>query len=319
IRITFYNAGHNIGSSLVHMHIGNGLHNFLYTGDFNFETSNLLATAATKFPRLESVMMESTYGKSANVGLSRHESEKILIDVIKETAEKEGKILMPVLGVGRSQEIMLILERAMHEGLIPKMPIYIQGMMWDVTAIHTAYPDFFNAKVKKSIFQRDENPFLSDCFKRVVSQKEMAEVVDSKGPYIIMATSGMLTGGASLSYFKQLSENPKNTLVLTCYQGQGSLGRRLEDGEREFSFIEGGSKRNEALKCLMRVEVIKGFSGHSNFRQLSSWVQSLEPRPKKVIVVHGEYSAAIEFASAVYQQNRIETNSPKNLEVIRLR
>ncbi len=319
IRITFYNAGHNIGSSLVHIHIGNGLHNFLYTGDFNYETSNLLGSAETQFPRLESVMMESTYGKAADVGLSRHESEKILIDIIKDTAEKEGKILMPVLGVGRSQEVMLIIEKSIREGLIPKMPVYIQGMLWDVTAIHTAYPDFFNAKVKKSIFQRDENPFLSDIFKRIVSQKEMMEVIDSKGPYIIMATSGMLTGGASFTYFKHLAENPKNAMVLTCYQGQGSLGRRLEDGEREFTFTEGGSKRSETTKCLMRIESIKGFSGHSNFRQLTSWVQHLEPRPKKIIVVHGEYSKAIEFASTVYQQNRIETNSPKNLEVIRLR
>ena len=69
----------------------------------------------------------------------------------------------------------------------------------------------------------------------------------------------------------------------------------------------------------MYIESIKGFSGHSNFRQLTAWVQHLEPRPKKVIVVHGEYSKAIEFASTIYQQNRIETNSPKNLEVIRLR
>lgn len=319
IRITFYDAGHGLGSSLVHLHIGNGLHNFLYTGDFNYETSNLLAAAKTRFPRLESVMMESTYGKPTEGGLSRAESEKMLIDVINETAEKQGKILMPVLGVGRSQEIMLIIEKAMREGKIPKMPVYVQGMLWDVTAIHTAYPDFFNARVKKSIFQRDENPFLSDIFKRVVSQKEMGEVIESKGPYIVMATSGMLTGGASLTYFKNFSENPKNALVLTCYQGAGSLGRRLEDGERDFSFIEGGSKRSEVVKCVLKVLSIKGFSGHSNFRQLGSWVQHLEPRPKKIIVIHGEHSTAVSFASNVYQQNRIETNSPKNLEVIRLR
>jgi len=93
--------------------------------------------------------------------------------------KRNGKILLPVLGVGRAQEVMVILEMAMREGLIPKIPIYLQGMLWDVTAIHTAYPDFFNARIKRSIFHKDTNPFLSDIFKRIVSKKEQQEVIDS--------------------------------------------------------------------------------------------------------------------------------------------
>lgn len=319
IRITFYNAGHNLGSSLVHMHIGNGLHNFVYTGDFNYETSNLLAPAETQFPRVESVMMESTYGSRKDQVPTRKESEELLLQLIKETADRQGKILMPVLGVGRSQEIMIILERAMREGKLPKMPIYIQGMVWDVTAIHTAYPDFFNNSVKRLIFQKDTNPFMSDVFKRVASQKEMQEVKDAKGPYIVIATSGMLTGGASLSYFKHFAENPKNTLVLTCYQGAGSLGRRLEEGDREILTTEGGSKKQESTKVLMGIYTIKGFSGHSSFEHLMQWITSVEPRPRKVINVHGEQSKCIELASNIYQTMKVETSSPKLLEGIRLK
>ncbi len=319
IRITLYNAGHNLGSSLVHMHIGNGLTNFLYSGDFNYETSNLLGSAATRFPRLETVMMESTYGTKSDPTPGRKESEEELLKIIKEVADQKGKILMPVLGVGRSQEIMLILERAMREEKLEKMPIYVQGSVWDITAIHTAYPEFFNAKVKKDIFQKDHNPFLSDIFHRVVSQKEMQEVKDGKGPYIVLATSGMLQGGPSLEYFKHFAENPKNAMVMTCYQGVGSIGRRLEEGERELNFIAGGSKKQEVLKVLMPVYNLRGFSGHSNWKQLLSWVGALEPRPKKVIVVHGDYSRCLELASALYQQYRIETVAPKNLETIRLR
>src|SRR3989338_2595356 len=209
IRLTLYNAGHTLGSAIAHMHIGNGLHNFLYTSDFNYEMSNLLGPAATRYPRIESVMMESTYGTRSDTSPSRRESEEELIKVINETAEEKGKVLMPVLGVGRSQEIMLILERAMREGRIPEMPIYIQGMIWDVTAIHTAYPDFLSPKVKRDIFQKDHNPFLSTIFKKIVSQKEMQEVKDGKGHYIVMATSGMLQGGPALEYFKHFAENSK--------------------------------------------------------------------------------------------------------------
>ena len=319
IRITFYNAGHNLGSSLVHMHIGNGLTNFLYSGDFNYETSNLLGAAATKFPRLETVMMESTYGTRADTTPTRKESEDELIGIIKEVSEREGKILMPVLGVGRSQEVMLILERAMREGEIQKMPIYVHGSVWDVTAIHTAYPDFFNAKVKKEIFQKDRNPFLSEIFQRVRSQKEMQEVKDSKGPFIVLATSGMLQGGPSLEYFKHFAEQKKNAMVMTCYQGVGSIGRRIEEGDKEISFSTGGSKKPEIIKVIMDVYSLKGFSGHSSWKQLNAWVGHLEPRPKKVIVIHGDYSRCIELASSIYQQYRIETVAPKNLETIRLR
>ncbi len=319
IRLTLYDAGHNLGSSIVHMHIGNGLHNFAYTGDFNFENSNLLNPANTYYPRLESVMMESTYGSRNDVPASRKECEDFLVNIIKEAAAKQGKVLMPVLGVGRSQEIMLILERAMREGKIPEMPIYVQGMLWDVTAIHTAYPDYFNHRIKQDIFQHDQNPFLSPIFKRVAGGKEMQEVIDGKGPYIIMATSGMLTGGASLIYFKNLAENAKNYCVLTCYQGVGSLGRRLVNGERVFNFTEGGSKKQDTVQVKLAVHHIHGFSGHSNFRQLNAWLQKLSPKPKKVIIVHGEYSKTLEFASTIYQQHRIESVAPKNLETIRLR
>lgn len=319
VRLTLYNAGHTLGSSLAHLHIGNGLHNFCYSGDFNYETSNLLSSANTKFPRIESVMMESTYGTRSDTSPTRRESEEELIKIINEVAEEKGKVLMPVLGVGRSQEIMLILEKAMSEKKIPEMSIYVQGMVWDVTAIHTAYPDFLSSKVKKDLFQKDHNPFLSPIFKKIVSQKEMQEVIDNKGPYVVMATSGMLTGGASLTYFKNFAENPKNALVFTSYQGVGSLGRRLEEGERELNFISGGSKKQDTLKVLMKVYNIRGFSGHSSFKQLVSWVGNLEPRPKKIITVHGDYSRCLELASVLYQQYRVETVAPKNLETIRLR
>jgi hypothetical protein len=102
--------------------------------------------------------MEATYGGRDDMNPTRKECEEYLLKTIKTTIDRKGKVLMPVLGVGRSQEMMLILERAMRENLIPKIPIYVQGIVWDVTAIHTTYPDFFNPKVKRNIFHRDENP-----------------------------------------------------------------------------------------------------------------------------------------------------------------
>lgn len=316
IRLTFYNAGHTLGSSLCHFHIGEGLHNFMYTGDMNYEASNLLAPAVTKFPRLETLMIEGTYGGKDDTMATRQESEDYLLNIIKTTIARGGKVLLPVLGVGRSQEIMVIVERAMREKKLPDIPVFVQGMVWDVTAIHTAYPNFFNNKVKQAIFHKNENPFLSEIFKHVGSQKEMRQVLDETGPCIIMATSGMMTGGASVEYFKNLAESDKNSLVLTSYQGEGSLGRRLQQGEKEIMFMEGS--RQMPVKVKMDIYSIHGFTGHSDRNQLMNFIGRASPRPKKLIVIHGEASKVLDLASSVHKVYRMETVAPKNLETIRL-
>tara|TARA_Y100000310_G_C20670549_1_gene810037 strand:+ start:799 stop:2706 length:1908 start_codon:yes stop_codon:yes gene_type:complete len=317
IRITFYNAGHILGSAMTHLHIGNGLHNLLYTGDMLYDNSNLLGKAATRFPRLETVIVESTYGGRDDNPPTRHDCELQLIEIIKKTISQGGKVLLPVLGVGRSQEIMVMLERVMREGSIPKVPIFVQGLVWDVTAIHTAYPDFFNAKIRKQIFFENMNPFLSEIFKRVAGYKEMQVVKDREEPCIIMATSGMLAGGASVDYFKHLGPNSKNSIVLTCYQGKGSLGRRLQDGEKEFSFPVGNNK-SEVIRLKAEVHTIKGFSGHSSRPQAMAFMRNLDPKPRRVITNHGESSKCLDLASSIHKAMRIETSVPRNLDALRL-
>ncbi|MBL7100744.1 MAG: beta-CASP ribonuclease aCPSF1 [Nanoarchaeota archaeon] len=317
VRLTLYNAGHTLGSAMAHLHIGNGLHNLLYSGDMNYETSNLLAAAATKFPRLETAIIESTYGGKDDILATRKECENYLLEVIKNTIKNKGRVLMPVLGVGRSQEIMMILDKAIREGLIDKIPIYVQGMVWDVTAIHTTYPDFFNNKVKRNIFHKDHNPFLSNVFKKVAGYKEMQEVIEEKGPCVIMATSGMMVGGPSVEYFKALADNPKNALIITCYQGEGSLGRRIQQGEKVISFPKG--EKMEAVSVKLSVHTISGFSGHSSRKQLMQFVYNLDPKPKRIIVNHGESNKCLDLASSLHKMHRIETNAPKNLEAVRIR
>lgn len=318
VRLTFYDAGHILGSAMIHLHIGNGLHNILYTGDFNYEVSNLLGAAETKFPRLETVIIESTYGGKDDENLpTRKESEEELVKLIKETIERGGKVLMPVLGVGRSQEAMVIVERMIREGKLEKIPFFVQGMVWDINAIHTAYPDYFNKNIKNLIFHRDQNPFMSDIFTHIAGQKEMKEVIEEKGPCVIMATSGMMVGGASVEYFKALADNHKNTLILTCYQGPGTLGRRLQNGEREINL--GTGAKPEMINVKMGIHNLSGFSGHSSRNQILDFSRRLEPKPKKFIIVHGENMKCLDLASTLHKLNRVETNAPKNLEVIRIK
>ena len=317
IRVTLYNAGHILGSAMVHMHIGNGLHNLVYTGDMKFARTTLLEPAATEFPRLETLILESTYGGRENIQPSKRDSDEYLGVAIKETVARGGKILIPTLGVGRSQEVMLIIEQLVRTGFIDKIPVYIDGMVWDVTAIHTAYPEYLNLGIRKLIFHKDQNPFLSDIFREVGSPKERTQVIEETGSCVILATSGMLTGGPSVEYLKRLADNPKNTLIFVAYQGEGSLGRRIQRGDKEIIFQSGSQQ--EILKINCEVLTIEGFSGHSSRKQLLNYMYRVNPKPKKVIINHGENSRSLDLASTIHKMNRVETVCPRNLETIRIK
>jgi uncharacterized protein len=315
IRITFYNAGHVLGSAQVHINIGNGLHNFVYSGDIKYAKTKLLDPAVNKFPRVESIQVESTYGGKDDCLPSRKETEKKFIDLVRETVEQGGKVLLPELGLGHAQETILRVEEAVRTGELPRIPMYIDGMIWDINAIHTAYPDFLSSNVRSLIFQ-DKNPFVSEIFSRVGSPHERKQVVEG-GPCIVIATSGMLVGGASVEYLKEFAENPKNLLILSCYQGPGSLGRQLQDGERKVRMEYEGRMIDVAVN--MRVELVNGLSPHSGRNELISYFNNMRPKPKRIIVNHGEVSKSLDLASALYKLNRVETSVPRNLETIRLR
>ena len=315
MRITFYNAGHALGSVTIHINVGNGAHNILYTGDFKFIKTKLLDRAISNFQRLETMIIESTYGSKNDVLPPRKDSEEQLIKEIEETIEKNGKVLIPELGLGRAQETMLILEEAMNQNKLKKVPIYIDGMIWDINAIHTAYPDFLNSNVRSDIFQ-DDNPFVSDVFIRVGSPAERRKVIEG-GPCIVLATSGMLVGGASVEYFRHFAESKNNKICFVCYQGIGSLGRQVQEGIKQVKMsVEG---RDEMIDVNLSIITIPGLTAHAGRTELLDFVNRCYPKPNKIIINHGEQSKCLDLASSIYKLNHIETNVPKNLETIRLR
>lgn len=315
VRLTFYNAGHTLGSAMVHLNVGNGLHNLIYTGDHKYAKTRVLDIAATNFPRLETFITEATYGAKQDVLPPRKDAEQILIDSINKTIKRKGKILVPILGVGRAQEIMMIVKYAYDNNLIPKVPIYVDGLVWDVTAIHTAYPEFLSPNLKTQIFQ-DKNPFSDDIFNRVGSAKERKEVIEG-GPCIILATSGMLVGGASLEYFRELCDNRYNSIVFVSYQGQGSLGRQVVEGIKEVHFSADG--KEEHAKVDMEILKIDGLTGHSGRNEILNFINNLSPSPHRIIINHGEQSKCLDLASTLYKLHHVETTVPRNLETIRLK
>jgi KH/beta-lactamase-domain protein len=315
VRLTFYNAGHVLGSAMVHLNIGNGLHNLVYMGDYKYQKTKLLDPAISTFPRVESIITESTYGAKTDILPPRKETEIQFVSLVKKALDRGGKVLLPELGLGHAQETMLRMEEAMRQGELPKVPIYVDGMVWDINAIHTAYPDFLSTKVRNQVFQ-DQNPFTSEVFSRVGSPHERKEVIEG-GPCIVIATSGMLVGGASVEYFRHFAGNEKNLMILSCYQGPGSLGRQIQEGAKKVVVEEDGLKKEIGVN--METILFNGLSPHAGRSEIISFFNNMRPKPKRIIVNHGEVSKSLDLASSLYKLNRVETNVPRGLETLRLK
>ena len=316
VRLTLHNAGHIMGSSIVHLHVGNGLHNIAYTGDLKYDYTRLFEPASTRFPRLETLIIESTYGGYNDRMPPRSESERELIRIINNTILRKGKVLVPVLSVGRAQEIVVVLEEYMRSGMFEGVPVWLDGMIWEATAIHTTYPEYLSRRLREQIFHQGHNPFLSDIFDAVSDANQRKEIIEGD-PAIILATSGMLIGGPSVEYFKALADDPANSLVFVSYQAEGSLGSRIQKGWNEIP-LKGANGKTEVIRVNMDVHTVDGFSGHSDHTQLINFVRKINTKLERVLTNHGDGSKSIELASIIYKTFKKETRSPQNLESIRL-
>jgi KH/beta-lactamase-domain protein len=317
IKLTFHNAGHILGSSMVHLHIGEGLHNIVYSADFKFGRTMMLDPATALFPRAETLIIESTYGGPDDIMPDREGVEGKLVSIVNDTVEKGGKVLIPVPAVGRAQEIMLVLDAYMKNGALRELPIYIEGMVNEATAIHTAFPEYLVRDIKEQILHKDINPFQSEYFHPVTHPSDREEII-AGGPCVIIATSGMLEGGPAIDYFRHLAPDARNTLAYVSYQVDGTLGNRIKNGLKEVSLYAHDGKM-EMVKVNMRVESIEGFSGHSDRNQLLGFIKRMSPKPTKIIVNHGERRKSDLFAQNVNRIFGIKTVVPDVLESIRLR
>jgi len=317
IKLTLHNAGHILGSSIVHLHIGEGLHNVVYSADFKFGRTMMLDPAMALFPRAETLIIESTYGGPDDIMPDREGVEGRLVSIVNDTVEKGGKVLIPVPAVGRAQEIMLVLDAYMRNGALRELPIYIEGMVNEATAIHTAFPEYLVRDIKEQILHQDLNPFQSQYFHPVTHPGDREEIV-AGGPCVIIATSGMLEGGPAIDYFRHLAPDPRNTLAYVSYQVEGTLGNRIKNGLKEVSLFAHDGKM-EMVKVNMRVESIEGFSGHSDRNQLLGFIKRMVPKPTRIIVNHGERRKSDIFAQNVNRIFGIKTVVPDVMESIRLR
>ena len=238
VKMTFSNSGHILGSSAVHLHIGDGKHNLLFSGDQKYEKSWLFDAANTRFPRVESLVLESTYGSEGDYQPSRQEANQELKDIVSRTLNRGGKMVFPVFAVGRSQEVMIAIDELFRSGTVKPVPVWLDGMIQEATAIHAGHPNYLTNTLRKSLLKDDGgNPFSNEWFRPVKSRDLRENILMDPSPCIVLATSGMMNAGPVVEYFKNWAHSKRNSLCFVGYQAEGTLGRRLQKGFSEVPMV----------------------------------------------------------------------------------
>jgi len=317
IKLVLANAGHILGSALCHFHIGNGDHNFVYSGDIKFAKSILFESASWNFPRVETLLIESTYGAKEDIQASRQEVESSFLKSVNSILKDGGKVLIPIPAVGRAQEIMMVIDQYMKSGEMVEAPVFYEGMIAEASAIHEAYPEYLARELKQRILETDDNPFDSEYFTNVEHPDAREEPLREGTPCIIIATSGMLEGGPVLEYFKNIAPDKKNKILFVSYQVNGTLGRRVLEGAKQVSLI-GREGKVEVVTIECGIERLDGFSGHSDYNQLISFVHKLRPKLRRVLVNHGERRKSENLSMSIRRMLRIPTHYPQIQEAIKL-
>jgi len=306
VKLMLSNSGHILGSALIHLHIGNGDHNLLYTGDLKFGTTYSLENASWNFPRVETIIIESTYGEKEDIFPRREESNECLINTINDTISEGGKVLLPVPSIGLAQELMLIIDMHMKAGKIDKTKMLIEKIILEASSIYEVFPEYLSREMNHRLLNPEDSPFSGEQFNFVESVK-----LDN-GQAIILSPSSMLIGGPSVGYLKQISDDPRNKLILTSYQATGTPGRYILEGGRQISVC------GQTITINCQVDKVEGFSNHSDYNQLVAYINRLKSKLRRILVNHGERPSVQNLASSLNRMFKIPTQHPMIQEATKL-
>ena len=305
IRLTLANAGHILGSSITHLHFGNGDHNLVYTGDFKFGNSLALENAYWNFQRVETLIVESTLGGKEDILKSRDDMNHKLLELINSCLSRGGNLLFPVPILGQSQELVLTLSSYVKEGLL-SAKICVEKSIGEASSIYETYMEYLSKEIKQELDGYSVNMF-NPPKSQIVESKKLR-----KGSHLILSPSSMLTHGPSIGYLDQICDDPLSTVVLTCPPLPNTPARSLVEGKRDL-VIEG---RRLSVEC--RVESFADLTIHSDYGQILAYVKRMKQKLRKVIVNHGDKSKAQNLAGSINRILRIHTQHPLVEEAVKL-
>jgi metallo-beta-lactamase family protein len=281
IKTTFYDAGHILGSAIIELRIKENKKEktVVFSGDLG-QNGDPIIKDVTHLNKADYVFIESTYGDRLHSSVEKRKQE--LLNIILETYERRGKILIPSFAVERTQEILYDLNELVEKNLMPRIKIYVDTPMGiRVTNVFKKHYALYNKKIK-DLIKSGDNPFSFPGLEFTEKVYDSMKLNHLNKPCIIIAGSGMCTGGRIKHHIKHNIWNPRNTMLFIGYQAEGTLGYHIKRGEKLIRLL--GTR--VAVKA--RIESIDSFSAHADCRGLLTWLKFFNPKPKKVFIVHGE-------------------------------
>ena len=287
VELTFYDAGHILGSSVAVMKIKDESGKeiiFAATGDLGRNNKPIIRDPEI-IPDPDYLVLESTYGDRLHE--ADFDAEKRLGEIVRETAEKGGKILIPAFAVERTQEIIYHLHLLSDRKEIPDIPIFVDSpMATNATAIFRIHPECYDAETNEAFIKHHQNPFGFNALRYTSSVEDSKRINDVKGPAIIISADGMCEAGRIRHHLIQLVEKPENTILIVGYMAQHTLGRRIQEKSRTIKIF------GDTFTLRAGVESLNAFSAHADFSELKAYVTKLDlNKLKKVFLVHGESDA----------------------------
>ncbi len=288
---TYFPAGHIAGAAMIGLESAEG--KLLISGDISISPQRTVDGARPPAFHPDAFIVESTYG--GRLHANRAVQERKLVETVARITAAGGKVLIPAFALGRAQEILLILAEYLRRGELPSVPVWADGM---VRAICQVYPSFGDAL--PLALQEQGAQFFNNNIRPVTSNDQRNAILWNPGPAVIVASSGMLAGGPSLSYARALAAKPEHAILLTGYQDEESPGRRLQDlRERGSGTIRLGSEKVD-VQCHIESYSL---SAHADESQIINLTETLDP--EHVFLVHGDLNARTSLEKALSSRQRI--------------
>ncbi len=286
--IIFHNAAHILGSSMIEIrHAGK---KFLFTGDLGNQPSELLPLPDT-VKNVDYLVIESAYGNKV------HEDAKDRVlkleRVVEDITSRGGTLMIPAFATERTQEILFLLNDMLHHRRIPEIPVFVDApLAIRITAVFEKYLGYYNERIQ-ALIQEHPDIFKFKKLKFTASVDESKAINNVPAPKVIIAGSGMMSGGRILHHARRYLSDPKSILLIIGYQAGGSIGRRLVDGEKQVKIF------GETILVEAEIRSINGFSAHADNPQLFAFVESMQESVKRIFVVQGEEAKSLHLAQEV--------------------
>lgn len=293
IQCRFKKVGHIIGATFIELEVYGKL--IVFSGDIGRKGDPLLYPPE-KPEWADIVIMESTYGDRLH---PEDDSESILIEAVQQAIQKNGTIIIPSFAVERLQTLMYKLWKLYSKNKIPKIPVFIDSPMGnEVLSIFSSYANWHKLTAA-------EFDIMKRHFNIITSYADTWKTIDNKRPKIVIAGSGMVTGGRVLTYLRYYLDNPTTQVLLVGFQAEGTRGRRLLDGEQEIKL------QGKYIPVKAQIKTIESLSAHADQKELLEWLSELKNIPEQVFLVHGETQAMEVLQDKINETLNYKTTIPK--------